>query len=120
MLQFLDFDRTEDTQGTTAWDAMASPPPHHTAALLAEVTALLQRLHAAHGQPGPLDEQHAWDCDLHIAGDDGTVLAWQWHEQTLAWAAPDRLPPATRLTVSLALTGDAAFTHTLEQEIAAE
>ena len=120
MLQFLDFDRTEDTQGTAAWDAMASPAPHHTTALLAEVAALLQRLHAEHGQPGPLDEQHAWDCDLHIARDDDTALAWTWHGQTLTWATPDSLGLDTRLTVSLTLTGDAAFTHTLEQEIAAE
>ena len=120
MLQFLDFDRTEDTQGTAAWDAMACPAPQHTAALLAEVAALLQRLHAAHSQPGPLDEQHTWDCDLHIASDDGTELPWHWQGQTPALATPESLHPDNRLTVSLTLTGDAAFTHTLEQEIAAE
>ena len=116
VLQFLDFDRTEDTQGISAWDAMACPAPQHTSALLAEAAALLHRLHLAHGQPGPLDEQHAWDCDLHIAGDDGTVLAWQWHGQTPAWTETCTRMADTRFTVSLSLTGDAAFRHTLEQE----
>lgn len=117
VLQFLDFDVSEDAHGTVAWEAMASPLPQHNMALLAELTGLLQRLHAAHGPPGPLDEQHGWDCDLHVASDQGTPLAWQWQGQQIQWTWPDASMPDTRLTVSLSLSGHAAFTHTLEQEI---
>ena len=120
MLQFLDFDRTEDIHGTAAWDAMASPAPHHTVALLEEVAALFHRLHMEYGPPGPLDETHVWDCDLHIADSQGTAVPWRWQGQTLVWNTPDHHLADTRITVSLSLTGDAAFTHTLEQDIAAE
>ena len=119
MLHYLDFDMSEDAHGTAAWDAMASPPSAHNPAMLAEVAALLNRLHAVHGQPGPLDEQHDWDCDLHIQRDNGTLLGWHWLGPHLQWAEPADRTPGTRLTVSLSLSGHTEFTHTLEQEIAA-
>lgn len=116
-LQFLDFDQSEDAHGTVGWDAMASPTPTHNAALLAEVGHLLDRLHTRHDPPGPLDEGHAWDCDLQVQFEDGTPVAWHWHERRVRWPWPEHMPPNTRLTLSLSLTGGPEFTHTLEQEI---
>lgn len=112
-LQFLEFDQSEDTHGTVGWDALASPAPAHNTALLSEVTRLLDHLHAQHGQPGPLDEGHAWDCDLQVRHEDGAPLDWHWDAQHVQWSSV----PATRLTLSLCLTGDSAFVHTLEQEV---
>lgn len=117
MLHFLDFDLHEDAHGMVAWEAMASPLPKHNTALLAELGALLQRLHAAHGAPGPLDEQHSWDCDLHVACDHGPILSWHWLGPQIQWTSPDAALGEARLTVRLSLCGHAAFTHTLEQEI---
>jgi len=116
-LQFLDFDQSDDAHGTLGWDALASPAPAHNAALLGEVADLLERLHAQHGQPGPLDEGHLWDCDLQVQHEDGATLAWHWHEHRVQWAWPKNTRPTTRITLSLSLTGGTEFTHTLEQEI---
>ena len=119
-LQFLDFDQSEDAHGTKDWDALASPAPVHNAALLAEVACLLAGLCAQHGQPGPLDEGHAWDCDLQVHHEDGTPLAWHWHEHQVQWSSAAAPASArTRLTLSLCLTGGIDFGHTLEQEITA-
>jgi hypothetical protein len=114
-LQFLDFDQSEDAHGTVGWDALASPAPAHNAAMLTEVARLLDHLHAQHGQPGPLDEGHAWDCDLQVHHEDGDPLDWGWQAQRVHWlSAP---APHARLTLSLCLTGDSALAHTLEQEV---
>ena len=120
MLHYLDFDMSEDAHGIAAWDAMASPPATHNPAMLAEVAALLNRLHATLGPPGPLDEQHRWDCDLHISRHDGSALNWHWQGPQVQWAWCGDQTTAHRLTLSLTLTSDTALTHTLEQETSAE
>lgn len=113
-LQFLDFDLSEDAHGTIGWDAMASPAPAHNAALLAEVAGLLERLHARHGPNGPLDEGHAWDCDLQVHSEDHSALAWGWQGCRVQWSLGPGLHE--RLTLSLGLTGGPEIAHTLEQE----
>lgn len=121
-LLFLDFDQSEDAHDTFAWHALASPAPRHQPALLAEVARLLEHLHGLHGQPGPLDHGHAWDCDLQVHCEDGAALPWHWVGQQLQWSAE---PPAgsvpadtqARLTLSLVLTGGTEFKHSLEEAI---
>ena len=112
-LRYLEFDQSEDALGMVAWDALASPVPAHNAALLSEVSRLLDHLHAQHGPPGPLDEGHTWDCDLQVRQEDGAPLDWHWHAQHVHWPSQ----AAARLTLSLCLTGGPAFVHTLEQEV---
>jgi hypothetical protein len=114
-LRFLDFDFTEDAHGTAAWDALASPSPEHNADMLVEVAQLLAQLHTEHGPPGPIDEGHPWDCDLHIQCDAGLERAWRWQGGQFIWGFD--CPNNARLTLSLSLSGDAAFTHTLESTI---
>lgn len=114
-LQFLEFDPSEDALGTMGWDALASPAPTHNAAMLSEVQRLFDLLHTAHGQPGPLDDGHGWDCDLQVQQEDGSLLHWDWHAQRLQWSWTHL--PHQRLTLSLCLSGGPAFAHTLEQAI---
>lgn len=112
-LQFLDFDYSEDEHGLGCWDALASPAPAHGTALLAEVATLLSALHAAHGAPGPTDDGHHWDCDLQAqAGADGP-LHWHWSGHQARWAPTTAAPDKQRITLSLSLTGNAAFAHDL-------
>ena len=95
-LQFLDFDESEDGDGGFSASALASPAPTHTPALIAEVRSVLNALHRALGEPGPLDEGHTWDLQLQIETSTGQTLWWQ------------ELPhpmPIDRLTLSLHLAG---------------
>lgn len=101
-LQFLEFDRCEDSDGLYSWDALASPAAHHNRELLAEVRGLLAHLHSALGPAGPLDEGHAWDMDLQIQDRQ---------DQPLALEAADTL--AQRLTLSLCLSGSGALAELL-------
>lgn len=114
-LRFLDFDFSEDAHGTAGWDALASPSPEHNAALLSEASQLLAQLHTEHGPPGPIDEGHLWDCDLHIQCDEGLEHAWRWQDGQVIWSFD--CPNNARLTLSLSLSGDAAVAQTLESRI---
>lgn len=101
-LQYLEFDLLEDSGGLRSWDALASPLPAHTPALLAEVRALLLELQRQLGPAGALDEGHRWDMDLQIHDESGTPL-------TLA-------PPPTpgqRITLALCLSGHEALAERL-------
>ena len=65
MLSYLDFERTEDTDGAVTLDAMASVSPSEMPAVLAEVDVVLGWLQSRFGaRQGPLDEGGAWDADL--------------------------------------------------------
>ena len=101
-LQFLEFDRSEDSDSLYSWDAVASPTPHHNHALLAEVQGVLVRLHQALGPAGPLDEGHAWDMDLQIHGAQDQPLT-----------ADAAAVCAQRLTLSLCLSGSEALADLL-------
>lgn len=94
-LRFLDFDLSEDTGGLRTWDALASPAAAHSAALLQDTRALLQRLMQALGPPGPLDEGHRWDMDLSLYDEAGQAVDLQ-----------ADVPPPGRITLALSLSGE--------------
>jgi hypothetical protein len=97
-LQFLDFELSEDSHGLLSWDALASPQPRHTQAMLQEVRTLLVLLHQALGPCGPVDEGHRWDMDLQIHNEQGATQGLD-----------DPAPTDQRLTLTLSLTGDDAL-----------
>ena len=84
-LSYLDFERTEDTDGAVTLDAMASVPPADLPAVRAEIDAVLGWLLSRFGdRQGPLDEGGAWDADVQQQPDGpGRVLC----TLTLALAA---------------------------------
>jgi hypothetical protein len=112
-LQFLDFDYSEDEHGLGCWDALASPAPAHGAALLAEVAELLSALRAQHGAPGPVDEGHGWDCDLQAQAGSNGPMHLEWHGSPVRWMPAYSAAENQRITLSLSLTGNAAFAHDL-------
>lgn len=75
-LSYLDFERTEDTDGAVTLDAMASVPPADVPAVLTEIDAVLGWLRSRFGdRQGPLDEGGAWDADVQQQPDGpGRVL----------------------------------------------
>ena len=121
-LRYLDFDYSEDGEGTGTWDALASVTSAHWSALRAELLLVLDWAHQRFGgQRGPLEEGGDWDydlqtlqegaCALHLDYVPGDGAASQLH----AHGSPE-LP--ARYTVSLALSGGAAFGEALRQRFA--
>lgn len=111
-LDYLDFDYSEDDEGTATWDALASVTHERVAALVAEVEQLLRwasRTFA--GRRGPVEEGGDWDFDLHAQQDDGQPLAIAFDEAggRLQLAAP----PGKRVTLGLTLSASAAFSEAL-------
>jgi DNA-binding GntR family transcriptional regulator len=100
-LQFLEFDLSEDTDGLSSWDALASPAARHTPELLAEVRDLLDQLHQALGPSGPVTDGHRWDLDLQIHDEQGHPVALE------------SLAHPLRITLALSLTGDNALSAEL-------
>ncbi|MBA3592751.1 MAG: hypothetical protein H0W47_02995 [Polaromonas sp.] len=80
-LQFLEFDYSEDPQGSGSFDAMASVRPAQLAALRAEIAEVLEWAETTFsGQRGPLDDGGEWDVDLHERVDGASP---PWHVLTL-------------------------------------
>ncbi len=101
-LRFLEFERSEDSEGLRTWDALASPTAVHALALLTEVQALVHHLSQQLGPAGPVDHGHLWDMDLQVNDGTGQDLPLQ--------TSP---PPGCRITVALSLSGGAALAEGL-------
>ena len=113
-LHYLVFDLSEDADGTTTWDAMASVNAERVPALAAEAQAVLRWAQAQFGPGAPLDEGGAWDLDLHAQDDAGQPLSVTWHAAT---AELQLIPaPQGRTTLTLAIGGGEAFAQALRED----
>jgi len=85
-MHYLNFDLSEDTEGVTTLDAMASTAAAQHAAVMAEVQRVLDWawLHFPHGH-GPVDDGMDWDHDLQLQREDGG-----WHTVSLSLAGSPR------------------------------
>lgn len=91
--RFLIFERSEDGLGVVSFDAVASVYPQRLPEVQAEADAVLAWVRATlPGPEGPLDEGGVWDHERAVT-DEGD-----------GWC-----------TLSLTLTGDAAFALVFEQ-----
>jgi hypothetical protein len=64
-LRYLDFDYSEDTEGHSTFDAMATTVPANTREVLAEVAQVLAWANATFpNAQGALEDGAAWDFDL--------------------------------------------------------
>ena len=109
-LHFLDFDYSEDEEGTGTWDAMASVPTDRLPELLAEITALLDWAHTEFGAlRGPVETGGLWDYDLQCERDGLPLLAlgFDIHERQIH-PRPQSQPQAW-VTLTLTLSGGPAF-----------
>jgi hypothetical protein len=119
-LQYLEFDCSEDTEGTVCWDALAQPAPAHTSALLREVTQLLiwasrQGLPG----PGPLDEGTDWDFDLQVklhTGSDSIPTSAVFHPEFGSLTLQPEPQNGYRLELSLSLSGTPGFADAFRQQ----
>ena len=109
-LHFLDFDYSEDEEGTATWDAVASVPTARLPELLAEITALLDWAHTEFGAlRGPVETVGLWDYDLQCERDGLPLLAMGFdvHERQIH-PRPQSQPQAW-VTLTLSLSGGPAF-----------
>lgn len=115
-LQYLDFDYSEDEHGLGTFDAMASVLPAQVPALHAELTRVLAWACKAFAR-GPLDEGFDWDYDLQLLEAAGGQGAIHFDEaaRSLRVHAPTSTLPGARHTISLTLSGSAAFCAALRQ-----
>jgi hypothetical protein len=115
-LQFLIFDVSEDAHGHACLDALASATPGQLPALLAEVARVLDWAHAEFPDgPGDLDEGASWNLELQsrLERSQDEQLHYdlaqrQFHRQPGG-------PASERHSVSLTLSGTAAFCQAWRQ-----
>jgi len=120
-LNYLDFDYSEDAEGTGTLDAMASVSPAQLAALHAEITTVLAWAHQQWpGECGPLENGGEWQYDLQGLQDVSTPLVLQFDETLgqLHTTPGHATPPRTTLT--LTLSGSATFCAALRDQFGIE
>jgi hypothetical protein len=118
VLHFLDFDISDNADGHVLLEAMASVAPSRLADLHAEVAQVLRWAHEVFpDQCGPLDEGGEWDVDLHSQREWVQPEPLRFdplHGRLLVDVldpkdAPDTRALVVRHTLTVALTGTAAF-----------
>lgn len=111
-LDYLDFDYSEDEEGTGTWDAMASVSAARVPALAAEIEqVLLWASRDFTGRQGAIDEGGDWDYDLQAQDDAGATLpvSFDARSGSLQLAAS----ATGRTTVTLSLSGSSWFGEAL-------
>ncbi|AVO40209.1 hypothetical protein [Simplicispira suum] len=116
VLEYLDFDHSDDADGAGSWDALASVRPVRLPAALREVQSVLAWAHAAFGAPDAGGvELGEWSYALHCSqeGVGDRALAYDAGRKAL-----DHTPLASdsgRCTLSLTVSGSAGFSQALAQ-----
>ena len=116
VLQYLDFDFSEDEHGLGSFDAMASVLPAQVPALHAELTRVLAWACGAFSK-GPLDEGYDWDYDLQLAEDSAAQgpIGFDESSHRLRVDVHPGVTPASRHTVSLTVSGTPVFCRALRE-----
>lgn len=113
-LDYLEFDYSEDEEGTGTWDAMASVKAERVPALAGEIEALLRWASQKFaGRQGALEDGNDWDYDLQAQDDDGQPLSARFDRA--AGKLELQASATGRTTVSLCLSGSTQFGDALRQ-----
>ncbi|HSW18846.1 MAG TPA: hypothetical protein VLJ86_16615 [Ramlibacter sp.] len=116
-LQYLDFDYSEDAEGNGSFDAMAAAAPAQLPLLEAEVLRVLAWADKAFGGgQGPLDAGGEWDFALQGSREVTTPLDVQWNAQAGRLDMHEAGAEASRVTLSLTLSGTPAFCAAFRDE----
>ncbi len=116
-LRYLDFDYSEDGEGTGTWDAMASVLSAQLNDLLAEVCKVLDWAHHDFaGQRGPIEDGADWDYDLQCVQEVVTPQELGYDEASRQITVRCGIPGAPRYALTLSLCGTLAFGEALRQQ----
>ena len=115
MLDYLDFERSDDGEGTTTWDALAHVDVARWPQLSRELLQVLRWATAQAGTPGPLDDGHAWHYDLQLQDADGRPLTIQFsaREGALSQAS---LAHTNQLQLALSVSGTPTFAEAFDTQ----
>ena len=116
-LAYLDFDFSEDAEGHGSFDAMAAVAPERLGALQAEVVRVLDWARAGFGEPAPLEEGGEWDVELQGVREVATPLDVRYLPGR-GLALDDGGPGSQRTTLTVTLSGTAAFCDAFRQVFA--
>lgn len=109
-LHFLDFDYSEDDEGTGTFDAMASVAPWQVQTLHAEVAAVLAWAYTNFPDAcGPSEDGGLWQYDLQGLQEVATRVALDFDAVAGHITATPGAPSAPRFTVTLSVSGHAEF-----------
>lgn len=113
-LQYLEFDYSEDAEGTGTWDAIASVTAAHLPPLQDEIVQVLAWATAEFpGQRGPIEEGGVWDYDLHSEPEDAPLQTLNFDAATRQLLPAVAVQAGSRHTITLSLSGNAAFGQAL-------
>lgn len=113
-LHYLDFDYSEDDEGTGTWDAMASVLPRQLEALLDEVAQVLGWAHHAFaGQQGAIEDGADWDYDLQGVHEITTAQHPGYDQDSGQVVLHPDAAPTGRYILTLSLSGTSAFGEAL-------
>ena len=115
-LHYLDFDYSEDAEGTGTFDAMASVLPAQLPALQAEIAQVLAWAH--HDFPGAcaaLEDGGMWQYDLQGVQEASTPLSLTFDPAQDRLHATPGVPARVRTTLSLSISGQPAFCAALRE-----
>lgn len=113
-LDYLEFDYSEDEEGTGTWDAMASVKAERVPALAAEIEALLRWASQKFaGRQGPVEEGFDWDYDLQAQDDEDRPLIARFDQAAGQLAL--QASATGRTTVNLSLSGSVQFGDALRE-----
>ena len=113
-LDYLDFDYSEDDEGTGTWDAMACVAAQRVPALATEIEQVLAWASKKFaGRQGPVEDGSDWDYDLQAQDDNGAPLTAAFDKAT----GQLRLEASAtgRTTVNLSLSGSESFGDALRE-----
>ncbi len=109
-LNYLDFDYSEDADGTGTLDAMASASPGQLAALHAEIIQVLAWAHQNWPDAcAPLEEGGEWQYDLQGVQEVSTPLVLELDLAAHGLHSTPGHPAPPRTTLSLTISGSADF-----------
>jgi hypothetical protein len=115
-LRYLDFDFSEDAEGTGTFDAMACVGPAQVPAVHAEIARVLGWAHAEFAHAcAPLEEGGAWHYDLQEIHETATPHALRFDPATGELSSEPESPGAPRITLTLSISGGAAFCAALRE-----
>lgn len=109
-LQYLDFDFSEDADGTGTFDAMTSVSPGQLPALHADIAAVLTWAHQQFPDAcGPSEEGGEWQYDLQGVQEVATPLTLQFDAASGRIATGPGTPAPPRTTLTLSISGNPGF-----------
>lgn len=116
-LTYLHFDASDNTDGLSTFDAMASVLPRDLPALQAEIARVLAWAHRQHADgPGPADDGHLWDYDLQASRERSTLDRWRYDAASGRFDIDTGTTEVLRHTLTLTLSAHPALAERFRKQ----